>query len=337
MKKTVVYDIETISNFFLYMDIDYKTHEELIFKIGLSHNELKPLVQHLKSGKLNQVGFNNIGFDSQITQYIIENESYWIKHKHTGKEINYDIYKYTQELVGKQNTNAWADYPEWKLTVPQLDLFKIWHFDNNAKKTSLKWVQFSMDWPNLQDMPIHHSEEITEDQIEEVISYCRNDVMSTLQFFDYTMGRTEHPLYKGIDKIQLRKNIQSKYDIHCLNYNDVKIGDEMNKRSYMEITGVDKRELKDLKAPFNSFTFGECIPSYVVFKSPELQEFYAGLKDVVVNLQEKQNQKLHFRGTHYVIAKGGAHSADKPRVVRPRANEILRDADIGLKIILWSN
>lgn len=326
---TRIYDIETLVNFFLYMDVDYKTGEKRKFRIGLSHNDLAPLVTYLRTGRINQVGFNNCNFDSQVTQYIIENELYWTKHNFTGPEINDEIYKYSQVTIAKMNGGGWADYPEWKQTVPQLDLFKIWHFDNKSKSTSLKWLQFSMDWHNLQDMPMHHSEPITEEQIEEVEMYCDNDIMSTLQFFDYTMGRCEHPEYKGKDKLQLRKNIKDKFKIKCLNFNDVKIGDELNKKSYMELTGADKYELKNRRAPNDSFTFGQCIPEYVSFKTPELIEFYNKVKDITVNLKEKQNQKLRFKGTNYIIAKGGIHSEDKPRVIKPNDNQWLLDADIG--------
>lgn len=329
MKQTVVYDLETIRNFFLYMDINYKTGEEKIFRIGDYHNELPELVSYLTSGSLSQVGFNNLKFDSQIQQYIINNSSYWIKHDYTGTEINNEIYKYTQSVINKQDTNAWSDYPAWKLSIPQLDLMSMWHFNNRAKLTGLKWLQFSMDWPTLQDMPINHNDIITEEQCDEVVKYCRNDILSTKQFFYITLGRTELPLYKGKDKLQLRKNIKDKFNIDCLNYNDVKIGDELNKQSYLKITQTDKAELKNLRAIINDFTFGDCIPDYVKFITPELQEFYNKVKKLTLDLNQKQNQPLTFRGTKYIIAKGGIHSEDKPRLLKPNNNQLLLDADIG--------
>lgn len=330
MAKIVVYDIETIKNFFLYMDIDYRTNEEKIFKIGLSHNELPELYKYLTIEKPQQVGFNNIGFDSQITQYIIANTEYWTKHNYTGIEISAEIYKYTQSVIDKQDSGEWADYPVWNLTCKQLDLFKIWHFNNRAKSTSLKWIQYMIDWENLQDMPIAHGDDITEEQIEDVIKYCRNDVLSTLEFFNITLGRTNLPLYKGKDKILLRKNIKQKFNIDCLNFDDVKIGDELNKKSFMDITGIDKYELKNRKAPTDIFTFGECIPDYIFFKTKELNAFYDKLKDIKIDPSSK-NQKflLPFRGTTYLIAKGGIHSVDKPRLLKPNINQYLRDCDIG--------
>lgn len=41
-----------------------------------------------------------------------------------------------------------------------------------------------------------------------------------------------------------------------------------------------------------------------------------------------QEFKFKFGNTKYTFGKGGLHSIDKPRLIRPTNNEILRDADI---------
>ena len=33
------------------------------------------------------------------------------------------------------------------------------HWDNMAKRSSLKWIEYTMDWDNILDMPIHHESE----------------------------------------------------------------------------------------------------------------------------------------------------------------------------------
>ena len=60
-------------------------------------------------------------------------------------------------------------------------------------------------------MPIHHSiEDLTEEQIKEIKSYRRNDVLSTLELYYLTRGLTTHPIYKDNDQIQLRLDISEK-------------------------------------------------------------------------------------------------------------------------------
>lgn len=325
----VVYDIETLKNFFCYVDLDYDTRGYNIFMIGLLHNDLQRFYEYLRKGNIRQIGYNNLRFDSQVCQYILENAQYWLRHNYTPSEIAGEIYKYVQSVIDKQNSGEWSDYPEWKLANPQLDLFKIWHFDNRAKLTSLKWIQFSMDWYDLRDMPIDHGTDIKESDIKSIIEYCKNDVLSTLAFLDITIGKTNLPLYKGKNKLQLRRDIQSEFEIECLNFNDVKIGDELNKKGYLELTGLSKYDLKDMKVKETEFTFEDCIPDYITFKTFELQSFYDRIKNVIVDINKKQNFTFDFRGTSYTIAKGGIHSNDNSRIVEPTVNEILMDCDVG--------
>lgn len=325
----VIYDIETLKNFFCYVDLDYNTKEFRTFKIGLSNNDLLEFHDYLKDKKPNQVGYNNLKFDSQVCQYILENTDYWSSHDYTSSEIANEIHKYSQSVIDKQDSGEWSDYPEWKLTCKQLDLFKIWHFDNAAKRTSLKWIQFAIDWHDLRDMPINHNTEITEDDIESIIDYCKNDVSSTAEFLNITLGKTDLPLYKGKDKLQLRKDIKKEFGINCLNFNDVKIGDELNKIGYLNLTGLSKYDLKNLHTKQSPFTFKDCIPEYISFKTFELQSFYNKIKDTVVDVNKKQEFTFDFKGTSYTIAKGGIHSNDPSRIIKPTENQVLIDADIG--------
>ena len=53
------------------------------------------------------------------------------------------------------------------------------HWDNRAKMSSLKWIQYSMDWKNVEEMPHPHNEPITDaNQLNLVINYCLNALKS---------------------------------------------------------------------------------------------------------------------------------------------------------------
>ncbi len=326
MNTIVVYDIETLSNLFLYYDYNPKTEDDHVFIFHESRNDLKEFIEYLKTKGLNQVGFNNINFDAQVLQWILDNE--YKLSKLSGDALAKEVYQYSQYVISKQNGGGWPDYPEWKLKIPQLDLFKIWHFDNKAKATGLKWIQFSMDWDNLLEMPIEHTETVSTTQIPDILEYCKNDVLSTSQFFKITLGQTDHPLYKGSNRIELRNDIEKEFGVRCINFNDVKIGDEINKQSYLSLTGIDKDDLKIKRAPTNSFMYKDCVPNYISFITSELNEFYDKLKSTIVDINIKQEFILNFKGTSYTIAKGGIHSNDTKRILKPNENQILRDADV---------
>ncbi len=321
-----VFDIETLLNCYTHTGINLDTNEIYQFVIHQDKNQINEYYNHLSSIK-RQIGFNNLAFDAQVQQHIINNYKVW--KDLSGEEITGLIYKYTQYLIEKMNKGGWSDYPEWELSIPQLDLFKIWHFDNKAKMTSLKWIEYSIDMDSIEEMPIYHGSIVKLDQVDSILSYNLHDVKATLELYNITIGNTEHPLYKGIDKLQLRRDIRSQFDIKCINYNDVKIGDELNKLSYCKLANIHKKSLPKPSKIINKFKFKDCFPFYYKFQTIEFNNFINSVGNIEVNLEKKQDFEFTFNETVYVFAKGGLHSKDEAREVKPTDNEILRDADIG--------
>lgn len=325
----VVYDLETLKDFFLYIDIKLDTDEFNIFEASRFQNDISKLIEYLKTLQ-GQIGFNNLSFDAQVQEYIIENAKHWIEWNLPGHEIASLIHDYSNEVIRKANSREWPDYRDYKLSVRQVDLYKVWHFDNEAKRTSLKWLQYMTDWDNIEDMPINHNDSVKDEKTaKSIIGYCKNDCLSTRHFYNITRGKTSNSLYIGQDKLQLRKDVKAEFGFTCTNFNDVKIGDEINKVNYLNATGLDKYELKNLKVDLKPFTFGDCFPSYMHFESSELNIFINSIKDVVVDINSKEQYfQFKFGSTKYTLAKGGLHSNDSPRLVIPPKDYILRDADV---------
>ena len=214
-----------------------------------------------------------------------------------------------------------------------------------------------MNVPLVEEMPYDHKMEgFTVEQCKEIKSYCRNDVISTYEYYKYIIGETAHPTYKGKNKIQDRLDIidELKLPARTINFSDVKIGDEYNKMGYSQLTGKNIQELYELKRTrgiTKRFTFGDCIPNYVKFTTLEFQSFYNHIKGVKVSLSGKVVKKIprkgihkvlkngeeikdqeftfHYKNTTYNIARGGLHSCESSRVIVPTENELLIDADIG--------
>lgn len=321
-----IYDIETLINCFTYTGMNRNTKEVKQFVIHKDRNELESFISHLKSLQ-KQIGFNNLNFDSQVIQYILNNNINW--NNLDGEQVSKLIYDYSQITINKMNNGGFVDYPEWKLTISQMDLFKIWHFDNKAKMTSLKWIEYMIDMENIEEMPIKHYEHVSLEQIQSILDYNLNDVIATYKLYEITKGNTDISLYKGVDKIQLRVDIENQFGLKCINFNDVKIGDQINKSSYCILSGKDKKSLPSPNKNVKSFKFKDCFPSYMKFQTLEFNNFINALSNVDVDLKKKQEFQFTYNGTTYLIAKGGLHSKDKPRLIKPLENEILRDADVG--------
>lgn len=350
-----VYDIETPFEEFSVTFTDPNFLNPIDFRINRFTNQIDALVKYLLNDQIDYwVGFNNVNFDGQVMQFIIDNHERWIDK--TGSEIAAMIWQFAQDVISLINNKLFPPYREKYLWAKQMDLFKIHHFDNENRKTSLKWCEYSMDMWDIEEMPIFHVEyewigprKVPKDRLwdkkefELTDLYRRNDVKATCLLLDYTLGNVEHEVYKGKNKIQDRLDIIEEFKLlpEAMNYSDVKIGDELNKLGYMQLKKItDPKVLYDLKRNRKGrtgFTYGDCIPKYVTFTSTEFKALYeriAPIKVSIIDRKDKNGKKktqefsFTFNGTTYTIAKGGIHSNEKNRIIIPEAHEILMDADV---------
>jgi hypothetical protein len=192
---------------------------------------------------------------------------------------------------------------------------------------SLKRLEFEMDLENIEEMPIHHTKtNMTKEEVELTIDYCYNDVDATYEFFKVTLGETDHPLYKGDNRIELRQDIEEEFGIPCLNYSDSKIGDEMIKKYYCSEKGIDYRELPKKGYFRKSIDVKNCIAKYVTFETPQLKEFLKKINKMQLGLQDDFKEHIDFYENVYSFMKGGLHTENKPKVF---------EADEEYEIIDW--
>jgi hypothetical protein len=327
---TEVLDIECLSNLFTYTGYCRQTKEYSVYIIHKLQNDYVDLIEHLKNKQLILVGYNIDNYDYPILFHMINHYDEYSDLD--GYELSQKIYEKSQEIISMD----FSSIADWKKYHIVIDLFKIWHFDSKALSTSLKSLEISMNLPNVEDMPFDHTYWVTTwDEINQILSYNKNDVFATNEFLNVTLGDTKLELYKGKNKIQLRQDIYNEYGINCLNYNDVKIGEEINKIEYLNNNPwLKSKDLKSLVPnSIPSFTFGQCIPNYVIFKTKEFNNFRKSIEnitvDIISNDEKKQTFPFIYNMTKYTIARGGIHSCEKGRILIPKDNECLRDADVG--------
>lgn len=329
-------DLETLKEYFLgsfYSPIEEKWYE---FSVNRWENQLDDMIKFLENNKeVYFVFYNGVKFDCQVLEYIKRKHEKWVDKSNL--EITMIIWKCAQEVISLTNADLFPPYKEVELSTKCIDVLEIPHFSNKARRTSLKWLEFMMDLENIEEMPIHHAKEnLTKEEVALIKSYCRNDIMAVERWYKYITGEVPHEFYKGKNKIKDRLDLIERLSFpdYAISWSDVRIGDEINKKEYLKLTGKTVAELYELKrarGKTKKFTFGDCIPEYVSFKSFELNEFKKRISKEIVSLKDgdKQEFPLEFRGTKYIIARGGIHSVDSHRVIRPLGNELLRDADIG--------
>jgi len=328
-----VYDIETLRCLFLYMGYNIQTKEWYIYEVSKYKNDIDALVKHLKDGKIEYaISFNGVGFDAQVLQYILNNYTRWWNLGNL--EIVGLIYKFAQKIIDDQKYDLFPPYREEEFQLKQIDLFKIHHFDNENRRTSLKWLEFTMNMENVEEMPIHHTvEKLTEEEIQMIKNYCKNDIVATHQLYLHTIGEVDNVPYKGSSMIQDRVDLikELNFPAKAISWCDVKIGDEINKKVYKELTGKTDKDLYDMKMNRGStsgFTYSQCIPDHVEFMTPEFKAFFERMKGVRVNLNDKEEYPFCYNKTTYTIAKGGIHSTEKNRIIECLPGWKLKDADV---------
>lgn len=331
----VCYDIEGYKRMFLLCAISIDRIHRFQFEISRRKNELFALLKFLKDNKFDfACGYNNVSYDSQVIQYIMDEGEDWSDL--SGNEIVDKIYEFSTRRIDDSNYDIKPPYKELYLDIPQLDLFKIHHYDNKNRRISLKKLEFSMCAPDIEETPVAFDKDyLTNDEMDQIVHYCWNDVENTLSFYLITRGQTNNELYKGDDKIQARIDVMNErgFSRECLNWSNTKIGDEINLLGYCKESGLkasDVHSRKKKRGPTKPFTFGDCIPSYIKFQTKKFESFMDSIKDNRVSLiKDKRKYPFIHNGTIYSIMQGGIHSEDKPRMIVSDNKFRIFDADIG--------
>lgn len=308
-----IFDTECFPNFFCYTGMNRDTLEIKRFYIYDDYNQLTDFVKYIRTLD-GMIGFNNINYDYPVLHYILNNYEDWSIFELP--TILYMIYEESNRVIKTE----FSSVAYWKIKIPQLDLFKIWHFDNKGRMTSLKSLEISMNFDNVQDIPFEENHYVQPDEIENILSYNLNDVRATYEFYKLTIKE---------GKIDLRKDISKHYGFNCLNFSDVKIGDSINKTVYSKLSGKSYNEFKDKRTYRPRIRLSDCIPSYIEFQSETLQNFLNSLKTkTIISTKDGLKFDIIYNKTKYTIAQGGLHSNDKPRWLKSDENYQLIDADV---------
>jgi hypothetical protein len=324
----LIYDIETMQELFLISIYNPETKEMHDFEMSKNINQIDAFIRFTEQyNDYYWVGYNNLRFDAQVIEWIIRNYEHW--HELGTMQIVAKIAQKAADVIDDANYDVFPEFREENLSLKQIDLFKINHYDNKNRMVSLKRLEFEMDLENIEEMPIHHSKtNMTDEEIQLTKDYCHNDVMATYAFYKVTTGDCNHPLYKGNNQIELRQDIQEEFGIPCLNYSDSKIGDEMIKKYYCEEKRIQYSDLPKKGQFRTEVKVKHCIASYVAFQTPELQAFLKRISKEVLTQKDDFKESVEFYGNTYTFAKGGLHTENKPKIFEADEDTLIVDWDV---------
>lgn len=274
------YDIETYPNCFTCTFQYADGSEPIVFEISNRKNDTADFLtflRRIKSDGCRLVGYNNLGFDYPVIHWILQKA---IKAKQSNKNLKLKanaIYNFAMKLIVKDDSGFSKRIPDHEIIIPQVDLFKMNHFDNNAKRTSLKLLEFNMRSDNIEDLPFTVGINLEDDEIDVLIAYNKNDVKETLNFY-----------YHCYDSLNFRQDLTAKYGFDCTNLNDTKIGEKFfmqriemtNPYAFYEPTGDGRRKMR--QTPRSSIAIKECIFPYIRFSRPEFNAVKEWLERQVI-------------------------------------------------------
>lgn len=343
-----VYDIEQFDNFHSIYFINTVTNEEKVFIIWYNKSDISDVIDQRKEyisflrevskNKDNLIGYNNIGYDYPMLHEFIKLMD---KHNLSTQELVDKLYDKTNQLISKGHDNKmkFTGVPVKYHYIRQIDLFKIHHFDNANRRTSLKKLSINIRWHDVRDLPIEPGSVVIREQIPEILSYNKNDVLITKELYWLTVGDITkitvrfpgmEEYYIGRDRINFRDEMSSEYNIDCTNFSDVKIGEEINKKIYLKLSKRSWNDIKNEKTHRSSIALRDLVPKYIDYKSNILNDMLYKLKDTVIVIgNEKFKHEFLFANNMWTLGLGGIHTKDTGRIVTIGSNELFNERDVG--------
>lgn len=313
-KQLNIYDLETYPNFFLAVFKCIITGKYNYFEISDRKSDQINLKKFLNEQVKGLIGFNNLNFDYPVLHNTILKSNKLL----TAQEI----YKEVETIINTKYSAIWDN----QIKIPQLDLYRIWHYDNKNKSTSLKWLEFAMRLPNVEDLPYKPGTILTFDQMDEIIAYCKNDIEATEKFYNLS---SKH--------IEIRKFYTQLEGMNLINASEIKMSKEIFGKYLSKEMNIDIKTLSKLRTERSEINIKDIVFDYLKFNDPlnqEVLEKFNSYKWIdTSNMSAEQSKKYsiffsrNYKNVVREYAEGGLHSFGKAGIYESDDDYILVDVD----------
>lgn len=310
-KELFIYDLETYPNMFLAMFKSIKTGTFYYFEISDRVNQTAELRKFLYNNVKGGIGFNNLNFDYPILHNtILKNNKNW---------NSYQIFEEVTRVIATKYSSIWDS----QIIVPQLDLYKIWHYDNKNKSTSLKWLEFAMRLENVEDLPYKPGTILTSEQMDNIISYCQNDINATEEFYN-----------KSLKHIEIRQFYSNHEELNLINASEIKMSKDIFGKYLSKEMGISVKELTQMRTYRSKIFIKDIIFDYLKFNDDinkeTLDRFNKSMWEYDID-SEKALNKIKFSTPYKNVireyAEGGLHSFGKAGIYETDDDYVLIDVD----------
>tara|TARA_R110000744_G_scaffold85683_14_gene167451 strand:- start:5420 stop:7141 length:1722 start_codon:yes stop_codon:yes gene_type:complete len=258
------------------------------------------------------VGFNNEGYDYPL-----------VDHMMNALDMTAEVAYYkTCEIINTEWDDRfkhviWAN----NQIVPQIDLYKIHHFDNVSRATSLKMLEFNMGSDSVRELPFPPGTVLTHAEMDTLLEYNLHDVMETWKFYIVSKA-----------KIQFRLDMEHKHQRNFMNSNDTKIGADyfIMKLEEAGVKCFTDSPKKPIQTPRSSIDLKDCILPWIQFKHPEFCRIVEWLKLQTITKTKGalEDVTCTINGFTFVFGLGGIHGCVSPQVVEADDDYAIVDLDV---------
>ena len=305
MKNDWVYDVETFPNVFTIALEHADSGVKVAWEITPWRNDSRQItafVDYIAATGGRMIGFNNLGFDYPVLHLLCR----------MGVADAETLYHKAQAIIDSQDSNRFTHvvYPSDRI-VSQIDLFKIHHFDNMARSTSLKMLEVNMQMPSVRDLPFPVGATLTLEQTRMLKEYNAHDVHATKMFYQ-----------KSLDMIRFREELTTKYQRDFMNHNDTKIGKDyfimQLEKAGVECYTFGSEGRTPKQTPRPTIALKDAILPWINFQQPEFQRVLTWLKEQTITETKGVFKDLSatVNGFTFVFGLGGIHgSVEREKVV----------------------
>lgn len=319
MRVAVTIDTEEYPNCFLLVARLCDSQITLVFEISTFRNESAELFSFLcwlRDNDAIAYGFNFVRWDGPIVH------TFMLMGGRASAEI---LFQKAQAILATQdNEDRWAHTVrpsdrafEWRC------LFLQNHFDNKARSTSLKSLQFNMRMDSIQDLPFPVGTVLDESQIKVLRKYCIHDVEATERFRIECLPAT-----------RFREELTARYGRDFTNHNDTKIGKDY---FIMELeragvacydVGHEGRTPRQTRRP--SIALKDAILPWIRFEQPEFQRVVEWMRQQTITQTKGALDNLFatINGFAFVFGTGGIHGSVENEAIHSDADNVIVDLDV---------
>lgn len=326
LENAFVYDIETFPNVFTLHAEALHSDQSSTWEISDFRDDRQALLawfDWLHRTQTPMIGFNNINFDYPVIHHFMRSP----------QSTAADLYAKAMSIINSGDNRFGHLVWESDRFAPQIDLFKIHHFDNRAKSTSLKALQINMRSQTVVDMPVPVGTHLTAEQVDKLlIPYNRHDVSETKQFAHYSMKA-----------IEFRLGLIDQFGPDVLNFNDTKIGAKLLERRLGDDVCYDRSSGR--KSPRQTvrhrIALADIIFPYVQFEHPEFRRVLDYMRAQVLTPDDLTDPDApiktkgvfsdltaHINGFDFHFGTGGIHGSVEAQRFVATDKWLIRDIDV---------